>query len=164
MSSDAPIHKDVHNDVSKPIRPRRLEVLNGVERRRRWLDETKLAIVAEALEPGAIISEVARRHDINPPQLFGWIKQLRADAVALIAEKSVTANRMFAPAVFDPPPSPQVAPLLPPISTPQTSIRTPSDRTSGRIEIVIGAATVRVVGEVDESALTTVLKTLKALA
>jgi transposase-like protein len=43
---------------------RRGEVLIGVERRRKWLDETRIAIVAEALEPG--VSHVARRHDLNP--------------------------------------------------------------------------------------------------
>jgi len=164
MSSDTPIHSDVHNDVSKPVRPRRLEVLTGVERRRRWLSETKLAIVLEALEPGAVVSEVARRHDINPPQLFGWIKRLRADAAAMIAAKSEAETRMFAPLLVD-----ASAASGNSGSAAPTAVRSPMapaslSPVSGRIEIVIGAATVRVVGEVDESALTTVLKTLKALA
>ena len=159
MSSDAPIHSDVHNDVSKPVRPRRLEVLTGVERRRRWLDETKLAIVAEALEPGAIISEVARRHDINPPQLFGWIKRLRADAATMIAAKSEAETRIFAPLMVDASAAPGNSG-----STPPTATRSPVSPASGRIEIVIGAATIRVEGMVDESALTIVLKALKVLA
>ena len=36
-------------------------MLNGIERRRRWPDETKIAIVAEALGPGVVISDVARQ-------------------------------------------------------------------------------------------------------
>jgi transposase len=74
MRSDRDDHNDVHSDVSKPVRPRRVEVLTGVERRRKWADETKIAIVAEALEAGVVISDVARRHDVNPSQLFGWVR------------------------------------------------------------------------------------------
>ena len=75
MRPDRDDHSDVHNDVSEPVRPRRVEVLNGVERRRKWADETKIAIVAEALEAGVVISDVAHRHDVNPSQLFGWVRQ-----------------------------------------------------------------------------------------
>ena len=44
----------------------RMEIISGTERRRRWSDEAKLRILAEADEPGARIGEVARRHDIHP--------------------------------------------------------------------------------------------------
>ena len=50
----------------------RMEIVSGVERRRRWSDETKLRILAEADEPGARIGEVARRHDIYPQQIRTW--------------------------------------------------------------------------------------------
>ncbi len=50
----------------------RLEIFTGVERRRRWSDEAKLRILAEADEPGARIGEVARRHDIYPAQIRAW--------------------------------------------------------------------------------------------
>jgi transposase len=50
----------------------RLEIVTGVERRRRWSDEAKLQILAEADEPGARIGEVARRHDIYPAQIRAW--------------------------------------------------------------------------------------------
>lgn len=40
--------------------------------RRRWSDEFKARAVAEALEPGASVSAIARRLDIHPSQLFGW--------------------------------------------------------------------------------------------
>jgi transposase len=50
----------------------RLEIVSGVERRRRWSDDAKLRILAEADEPGARIGEVARRHDIYPAQIRAW--------------------------------------------------------------------------------------------
>ncbi|WP_189587921.1 transposase [Mesorhizobium sp. M3A.F.Ca.ET.201.01.1.1] len=40
--------------------PRRFEVINGAGGRRRWSGDDKARIIAETLEPNAIISEVAR--------------------------------------------------------------------------------------------------------
>jgi transposase len=56
----------------------RLEIVTGVERRRRWSDEAKLQILAEADEPGARIGEVARRHDIYPAQIRSWRQSFSA--------------------------------------------------------------------------------------
>jgi transposase len=50
----------------------RMEVISGVERRRRWSQETKLRILAEADQPGVRIGDVARRHDIYPAQIRLW--------------------------------------------------------------------------------------------
>jgi transposase len=35
----------------------------------------------EAIAPGAVVSEVARRHDLRPQQLFGWLREARQAAV-----------------------------------------------------------------------------------
>ena len=40
--------------------------------RRRWSEEEKRRIVAEAEAPGASVSVVARRHDLNANLLFTW--------------------------------------------------------------------------------------------
>jgi transposase len=56
----------------------RVEVITGPERRRRWTEEQKRAIVAEALEPGAVVPEVARRADVGAGQIYRWRQQLRA--------------------------------------------------------------------------------------
>ena len=53
---------------------RRLEVITGALGRRRWSAEAKARIVAESLAPGMVISEVARRHDLRPQQLFGVMR------------------------------------------------------------------------------------------
>ena len=50
----------------------RIEVMSGVERRRRWSREAKLRILAEAGQAGVRIGDVARRHDIYPAQIRLW--------------------------------------------------------------------------------------------
>src|SRR5690606_23135767 len=101
MPMDRDGHIDVHKDVVEPIRPRRVEVLNGIERRRKWPDKTKIAIVAEALEPGVVISDVARRHDINPSQLFGWVRQCRDEVLAASRQRQAPDPPLFVPTVLD---------------------------------------------------------------
>ena len=46
--------------------------VNGGRRRRLWSEEEKRRIVAETLQPGASVSVVARRHDVNANMLFTW--------------------------------------------------------------------------------------------
>ena len=57
----------------------RVEVITGVGRRRRWMPEAKARIVQESWQPGAVVSEVARRHGLSPQQLFGWRREARGD-------------------------------------------------------------------------------------
>jgi transposase len=49
-----------------------IELVVRGERRRRWSVEDKLRIVAETREPGATLSRVARRHDVNTNLLYTW--------------------------------------------------------------------------------------------
>lgn len=58
----------------------RFEVLTGPERRRRWSEDQKRAIVAESFAPGAVVSEVARRVDISAGQIYRWRQELRGAA------------------------------------------------------------------------------------
>ena len=60
---------------------RRVEVISGPERRRRWSKEQKRAIVAEAFAPGASVSAVARRVDVVSGQIYRWRRELCGAAV-----------------------------------------------------------------------------------
>src|ERR1700730_13121278 len=57
----------------------REEVLDWVERRRRWSRQDKARIIEETLAPGARVSEVARRHGISASLVFTWRRQSRAN-------------------------------------------------------------------------------------
>jgi transposase len=67
-----------------------VEVITSVQRRRRWSAEEKQRIVAAAIEPGAIASEVARAAGIHASQLFRWRQELRGPARAAPAFSPVT--------------------------------------------------------------------------
>lgn len=55
----------------------RVEVIEGPSGRRSWPDDVKARIVRESLEPGATVSEVARRHRISPQHLTLWRRAAR---------------------------------------------------------------------------------------
>ncbi len=60
-----------------------VEVITSVERRRRWNTAEKERLVAASLEPGAVVSALAREAGIHPSQLYGWRRQLcRRDGAA----------------------------------------------------------------------------------
>lgn len=49
----------------------------GLERRRRWSDDEKLAIVLSVGVNGATVSQVAQRHEIRRQQIYAWRYELR---------------------------------------------------------------------------------------
>jgi transposase len=65
---------------------RRRAQVTGVVRRRRWSDEEKGRIVAEAIAPDAVIADVARRHDLAPQHLSNWIRAAKDGRFALPAD------------------------------------------------------------------------------
>jgi transposase len=46
--------------------------MTGPVRRRQWRKEDKLRILREAFAPGAVVADVARRHDVRAPQIYQW--------------------------------------------------------------------------------------------
>ena len=54
-----------------------MEIITGVERRRRWSLEEKLRIVAETEQPGSGIAEIARRYEMSRGLLWNWRSQVR---------------------------------------------------------------------------------------
>ena len=59
-----------------------MTVLSGPERRRRWSAAEKLRMVEESLSAGAIVAEVARRHDVHPNLLHLWRRQAREGSLS----------------------------------------------------------------------------------
>lgn len=60
----------------------RVEVMTSPERRRRWAPAEKLAMVEETYAPGHSVSYVARKHGINPSQLFNWRRAYEEGAMS----------------------------------------------------------------------------------
>jgi transposase len=77
-------------------------VFSGPERRRRWTDEERLQIVAEAFAPGARVADVCRRHDVSSGLLYTWRRKLLDAGVAqeASAHEALPAP-VFAEAVLD---------------------------------------------------------------
>ena len=78
---------------------RRIEVITGERRRRRWTAQEKARIVAESFEEGANISEVARRHGVVRGLLTVWRHKVAAAGVnapgfvpVLIASEGIPAT------------------------------------------------------------------------
>jgi transposase len=114
-----------------------VEVITSVQRRRRWSRAAKERIVAAAMEPGAIASEVARTAGIHTSQLFRWRQQL--------------CDRAQIPAAFNPvaiAPEPGTAPP-------------PSPERAGVIEIEFATGDrMRITGPVDASTVSALMKAL----
>ena|SRR5271168_1264167 len=64
----------MNSEVDTVATPRR--------RNRLWPEALKREIVAASFEPGASVSVVARRYDLNTNQLFAWRKLYRTDGGA----------------------------------------------------------------------------------
>jgi transposase len=121
---------------------RRLEVFTDVGGRRRWSSDDKARIVEETLAPGATVSEVARRHDIRPQQLFGWRRGMRT---------------------VDPEPAMSFVPAL--IEAPAKAERArprPARAGRGDIELEIDGVVVRVRRGAETKTVAAVIKALKA--
>jgi transposase len=62
----------MHQDRHEADTYRRIELITGTARRRRWTIEEKTVIVAESTRPGVNVAEVARRFGVNRGLLQTW--------------------------------------------------------------------------------------------
>ncbi len=65
----------------------RMDIRTGVGRRRRWTAQEKGRIVAETLNAGVCVAEIARRHDMSSQHLFNWIRAAKEGRLVLPAEE-----------------------------------------------------------------------------
>ncbi|MCU9850653.1 transposase [Defluviimonas sp. WL0024] len=94
------------------------EVL-GVERRRRWSDEEKLAILARVGIAGRTVSDVAREEDLTRQHIYQWRRELRRKGMWPRSEEAV-----FLPVDLSPVPEPEVrAAAGPSVSTLEIVLR-----------------------------------------
>jgi transposase len=71
------------------LRPR-IEVLDSMDKRRRWTSDEKQRLLAEAEQVGNTISSIARKYGISASQVFNWRKQFQlGGAVAVRANDEV---------------------------------------------------------------------------
>ena len=63
---------------------RRIEVITGTARRRRWSVEEKLRIIGESCEPGESVSAVARRNGVAPNLLYRWRRLMNQGGTAAV--------------------------------------------------------------------------------
>ena len=90
---------DINTDAKSDFR--RIEVLTGPGRRRRWSTSEKAQIVAETLAPGASVSDVARRWQVSAQQVFGWRREARSGFLALPMQEAERNETSFVPIVPD---------------------------------------------------------------
>lgn len=85
------------------------EVLEGVERRRRWSDEQKLLILMEVGLRGATVTDVARRHAVSRSQLYTWRRDLKRHG-ALRPMEPLDGRPVFVPVAPPLLPAPMTGP------------------------------------------------------
>src|SRR5450432_3513927 len=124
----------------------RVEVLGGVERRRRWSRDDKMRILEETLAPGAVVTEIARRHGIATSLVFTWRRRARLATVASAGPRLVPV---------------QVAAAAESVRSIEAPAAVPARKRRGLIEIELGdGKRVSVDENVDAEALGRVLDVL----
>ncbi len=132
---------------------------------RQWTKAQKRQIVAETLVPGASVSVVARRHDVNANQLFSWRRQCQRGEmgagaalvpVGVIGEDGiVSALPDLTKPKSDRPPAPH----------PESPSMSPCARQPKMIEVELRSGTrIRIDAGVKGAALQQVLKLIRSLA
>ena len=124
-----------------------MEIITGVERRRRWRLEDKLRMLAELDTPGVSVAAVARRHEVSRGLLHNWRRQFRKGGLTEPAQLQFVPLEIVEEAASEPSP------------TPPSSGRGP--KRAGMMEIELGGGRcIRVDRDVDGDALRRVIEAL----
>lgn len=151
--------KDGHQDSHQGSAYRRIELITGEARRRRWSAGEKAAILADSFRPGVCVAEVARRYGVSRSLLCNWRRQARGQPAE--AERTFVPIRIVEAAGVA---EPAVAAIerrdvvRPARGGPRRSGAVRS--AGGTIDIEMGGMRVRVSGTVDAAALRQVLAEL----
>jgi transposase len=152
-ASDNAMHQSRHEAGDY----RRIEVITGVARRRRWTADEKAAMVAESLQPGINISELARRCGVHRGLLQTW----RRVAIRAAADRG---GRFVPLRIEDPSSSAPAEELL--LCEPADVAPTDCGRSTepARMELEGAGLRVRFTGPIDAAALGLVLGHLRRRA
>jgi transposase len=134
------------------------QVIEVVERRRRWPVEEKLKILDEVLRPGASVADVADRHGVARALIYQWMRKVREGRMSGLSLKAEAAA-IFAPVKVEP-----AAPAPRADAAPCAVVARPPVSTRKRptiIEIALGNGRVVKVDEgVDPAALAAIIAAL----
>ncbi|MER9250029.1 transposase [Mesorhizobium sp. M0590] len=111
--------------------------------------DDKARIVAETLEPNAIVSEIARRYGLRPQQVFAWRREARKQAASVQQDSPA-----FLPAV--------VTAAEPVASRSLKQRKRQATRDAGMIELEIDGIAMRVGRGADTKRVAAVISALKA--
>ena len=127
----------------------RCEVVEPRRRgKRRWSNEMKARIVAESLQPGARVVDVAARYDILPHHLSDWRRHARQGRLALPGDLMDGLTTSPSSAVAEPAFVP-LSILPDPVDQPLPSTATAAQAGSGVMTIEVGPEVVlRIPGDV----------------
>jgi transposase len=137
---------------------RRIELITGDARRRVWTEEEKARILAESFQPGAKVSDVARRHGMNRGLLWTWRHQAR--------KRGLGGEQTFVPVrIVEESAAPAAATAVGPSAVSASAAAAVPDGVNagsptGTIDIEMSGARVRISGAVDTAILRQVLTQL----
>ena len=94
------------------------EIIEVVERRRRWPVEVQLRILDEAMRPGASVAAVADRHGVARGLVYQWLRQVREGRMPGLSLNKPAAATTFAPVSIVP--DGGESPRAKPVPTPLT--------------------------------------------
>jgi transposase len=78
----------------------RIDVISGPTGRRNRSEVEKRRIAAESLAPGAVVADVARRHDATRWQIYDWRRRFRSERLAAPSD-TIAVAPAFVPLVVD---------------------------------------------------------------
>ncbi len=146
ITSDDPVSKGAQ----------RFEVFTGAGKRRDWPPEMKAAIVAECFSGREGVCAVARRHGLDPSQVYAWRKDLlrQLDKRPTIPSTAPEAAA-FVPTVIEPGALPDLAPA-------RRASRRRRRAATAAVELEIDGVAVKIAHGADAGVIAAVIEALKA--
>jgi transposase len=147
ISGDDPVSRGVQ----------RFEVFTGAGKRREWPPEVKASIVAECYSGREGVSAVARRHGLDPSQVYAWRRDLRTrlEAEGVILPSAEPEAIAFVPAVIGPSTVPDPARARRPRRRRRTAA-------GAAVELEIDGVAVKIGHGADAGVIAAVIEALKA--